>query len=341
MDRSILLPTAPAMDAIGDLLFDLISPLTLLVTPNQRIYLPYLLVALLLALLVWGQMRKRAAKDDSALNIRAFFAYCFPRRIYMHASTWLDLKFFFVNTLARLFLLSPLFALAPATDALTLDLLRGMAGRDTLGLPQAYSAPLFTLAGILAFDAALFVAHWLQHKVPALWEFHKVHHSAAVMTPITVYRMHPVDDVLSGIMIGSFTGVVAGVFSFLFPHGGGIITVNGINLVLFLFYFAGYNLRHSHIPLRYPDWLSRILISPVQHQVHHSNAPRHFDKNMGFIFAIWDRMAGTLYVPGRNESLEFGLARGEEREYRSLVRLYLLPFWKLYGAARRSLSNSW
>jgi len=110
-----------------------------------------------------------------------------------------------------------------------------------------------------------------------------------------------------------------------------------MNLVLFLFYFAGYNLRHSHIPLYYPDRLSRILISPAQHQVHHSNAPRHFDRNMGFMFAIWDRMAGTLYVPRRDEVLEFGLARGEEREFDSLARLYFLPVWKLYRLARRRL----
>ena len=124
---------------------------------------------------------------------------------------------------------------------------------------------------------------------------------------------------------------------FLFPAGQGAITVNGMNLVLFLFYFAGYNLRHSHIPLYYPDRLSRILISPAQHQVHHSNAPRHFDRNMGFMFAIWDRMAGTLYVPRRDEVLEFGLARGEEREFDSLARLYFLPVWKLYRLARRRL----
>src|SRR4029453_5732873 len=34
--------------------------------------------------------------------------------------------------------------------------------------------------------------HWLSHKVPLLWEFHKVHHNAEVLTPLTNFRVHPV-----------------------------------------------------------------------------------------------------------------------------------------------------
>jgi hypothetical protein len=37
---------------------------------------------------------------------------------------------------------------------------------------------------------------------------------------------------------------------------------------------------------------------------------------------------GTLYLPRGHEQLEFGLKAGEHSEYRSLLRLYLLPLWK-------------
>jgi len=37
--------------------------------------------------------------------------------------------------------------------------------------------------------------------VPFLWEFHKVHHSANVLTPITAFRVHPVDTWLFANMI--------------------------------------------------------------------------------------------------------------------------------------------
>jgi hypothetical protein len=49
---------------------------------------------------------------------------------------------------------------------------------------------------------------------------------------------------------------------------------------------------------------------------------------MGFIFAIWDWMFGTLWVPAREkEEFRLGLG-GEEREFSSMARLYLLPFVK-------------
>jgi sterol desaturase/sphingolipid hydroxylase (fatty acid hydroxylase superfamily) len=80
-----------------------------------------------------------------------------------------------------------------------------------------------------------------------------------------------------------------------------------VNVIDFSWNITGSNLRHSHVWLAYPGWLSRILISPAMHQIHHSEDKRHHDKNMGNIFAFWDWMAGTLYVPKGYEPLRFGL----------------------------------
>ena len=102
-------------------------------------------------------------------------------------------------------------------------------------------------------------------------------------------------------------GIVGTLFAFLFEGPLVEITVWGSNLGYFAFYVFGYNLRHSHIWLPYPRGLSHIFISPAQHQIHHSTAPRHYDKNFGFLFAFWDWMAGSLYVPASKESIEFGL----------------------------------
>jgi sterol desaturase/sphingolipid hydroxylase (fatty acid hydroxylase superfamily) len=168
--------------------------------------------------------------------------------------------------------------------------------------------------------------------VPVLWEFHKVHHSAEVLTPITAYRMHPVDDLLSGTLSGLLAGAMHGVFDHLFAGNAGIFAVMGVNAGVFAFYLAGYNLRHSHVWLAYPGWLSHFLISPAQHQVHHSLDPRHFDKNMGFIFACWDWAARTLYVPREREELSFGLDGNEHRDFDGVLTLYILP---VKNAARR------
>ena len=99
-------------------------------------------------------------------------------------------------------------------------------------------------------DLGLFLAHYLQHGVPVLWGFHKVHHSAQVLTPFTAYRMHLVDDVLAMSLSGLFAGVVLGTFNFRQPGNAGAATILGLNAALFLYYAFGYNLRHSHVWLR-------------------------------------------------------------------------------------------
>ena len=46
--------------------------------------------------------------------------------------------------------------------------------------------------------------------MPFLWEFHKVHHSAEVLNPITGFRSHPVDQVLDAVVMGAMTGLALG-----------------------------------------------------------------------------------------------------------------------------------
>jgi sterol desaturase/sphingolipid hydroxylase (fatty acid hydroxylase superfamily) len=82
----------------------------------------------------------------------------------------------------------------------------------------------------------------------------------------------------------------------------------------------------------YGPLLSKLFISPAQHQIHHSSARKHWDKNFGFIFAFWDLFFRSLYVPKEREELTFGLGEGrqEDIQYRSVTALYLLPFKKAY-----------
>ena len=199
---------------------------------------------------------------------------------------------------------------------------------DPLTFPFSSGARTFWFYLLGAFDLGAFVAHYLLHRVPILWEFHKVHHSAEVLTPITIYRFHPIDDSVSAVCTAACVGVVAGIFQWAFSAPVNEVVALGFNLGLFLYFLLGYNLRHSHVWLAYPRWLAWFLISPAQHQIHHSADPKHFHRNFGFAFSFWDRMAKTLYVPVDRESLEFGLGNGEDREYQRVTALYLVPFKK-------------
>ncbi|MCH8168918.1 MAG: creatininase family protein [Proteobacteria bacterium] len=188
------------------------------------------------------------------------------------------------------------------------------------------SIALYTLIAVLVLDFSIYIVHYLQHRVPLLWQFHQVHHSAEVLTPITFLRMHPVDLFFFGLSGSLFGALAFAGFVYLTGARPHEITILSVNVFVFAFYLFGYNLRHSHVWLSYPRWLSHILISPAQHQTHHSVEAKHFDRNMGLIFAFWDWIFGTLYVATRYERLTYGLNRTEPNPFRSVTDIYLMPF---------------
>ena len=314
------------MDALKDVVLLVTLPVRYPTLPNQRIFWVYLLCALIIAAVVYFV---HSQTRGERVRVGALLRFWFPKKVFTHASAIVDYKFFLLNRILFPLFLAPFVLGAAAVADQTAGRLEAILGAAeplaTVGLAMTI---LFTLLAIVAMDLGLFIAHYLQHKIPLLWEFHKVHHSAEVLTPITVYRMHPVDDLLSGTLAGLLSGLVFGVFKYAFGEGAAPVTVFELNLFLFLFYVLGYNLRHSHVWLAYPRGLSHVFVSPAQHQIHHSRAPKHFDRNMGFLLAVWDKLAGTLYVPQSRETLDYGLDRMEHEEFDSALRLYWLPFRK-------------
>lgn len=316
------------MDFINGVINDLASlvahPLFYVAHPGQRIYFVYLVSAIVLAFWVYLTLKRR--DNQAPVN---FFTYCFPKEIYTHPSAILDYKFFFVNRIAFALFLGTLILSSSLVSELTQILLGAAFPSPTETAISIFAAGiLLTIAVVLAQDFGVFYIHYLMHKVPFLWEFHKIHHSAQTLTPMTVYRMHPVDDILTGSFSGALMGVVYGVFAFGFANAAAEIKIFHLNAVVFVFYLAGYNLRHSHIWLPLKGFWGKLLISPAHHQIHHSSELRHADKNMGFIFGVWDWMFGTLYIPEQKESFRFGLHGGEDRDYDTLAALYFLPFRK-------------
>jgi len=117
--------------------------------------------------------------------------------------------------------------------------------------------------------------------------------------------------------------------------GANVVTLFGVNAVFGLFRLLSGNLRHSHIWVAYPRWLSHLLISPAQHQIHHSVELRHRDRNMGTVFAFWDWLFGTLYVPRGRERLTFGVAQGVPQEHPTLLDAWWVPLRNIGRMALR------
>ena len=252
--------------------------------------------------------------------------FLFPPAIYRHPSARLDFKFFLVNTVFYGVFVAPMIVTSVTVARFAVRELTTRFG--VLAVPLADGMTAAAVATVLIFVAAdlgFYVSHYLQHKVPILWEFHKVHHSAEALTPITAFRSHPIDQALDAICMGTMTGLAIGCSTYCFGASIGRILLLGTNLFVFIFNITGAHLRHSHLWLSYGARFSRIFVSPAMHQIHHSRATRHIDRNLGGCLAIWDRLMGTLYVPRAREEMSFGLAAEPHQEYSSLSRLYFLP----------------
>jgi sterol desaturase/sphingolipid hydroxylase (fatty acid hydroxylase superfamily) len=321
---------APFIEAIRDVF-------AFPVDPRERIFIPYVLVSVILAAWVYrGARRER-------LESRSFLRYLFPREVWSSASAWLDVRYFFFHQPVRLLISTPLIAFfAAATYVSTLWLISGKTPLPPTdpGQMSVSMALLFALVSTLVADCAAYWMHRVQHTIPLLWEFHKVHHSLTVMHPLSNYREHPVDNAFYSIGTGVAFGMLFTLCVLLLGYLPSGATLLGASVFNVAFYAIGYNLRHSHVWLRWhPDVLNRIFGSPAHHQVHHSFHPDHIDRNFAFMFPFWDVLFGTYCLPRTNEQVRFGLGTGEEGEYSSCWRLYSLPFRRLFGTRAQGLAG--
>jgi sterol desaturase/sphingolipid hydroxylase (fatty acid hydroxylase superfamily) len=164
---------------------------------------------------------------------------------------------------------------------------------------------------VIGADFATYWFHRVFHEVSWLWPIHALHHSAEELNPVTAYRHHPVFEVFGAIVASLMAGAVQGLLLAFVVGSFDVAVVGGANVFFAVFNVLGANLRHSHVWLHYPNPLGYFLISPAQHQIHHSIDPRHHNRNYGEVLAIWDWMFGTLYVPEGYEEIRFGLGDGK------------------------------
>ena len=285
---------------------------------------PYLLASFVIALAGYLFL-----KEKKALSTSSFAAFLLPRQIYFHPSAMLDYRFYIVTTLLKLLLWIPILGGIGllAYKAMKMILIGYMSWEPPTTLPLNHQ--LCAVFGFyLLYDFANYCGHILFHRVPLLWSFHQVHHSAEVMTPITGYRAHPMEIFLTAFLQAPVMGLAAVFYQDVPAHDMEATAIFGVSIVSFMYGLSGYHLQHSHLPISYGYILNRLIVSPIQHQVHHSIDPRHHNMNFGVKFALWDTLFGTLYVPKRTENLRFGLPDLNPRDFSSVAKLYFLPFGK-------------
>ncbi len=286
--------------------------------------------ALLLATAV---LYVRRARRKRPLRFKVLARALFPRRLYETASAQTDLGFLVFNV----FLFSLMFGWAILSAQfvarnLQFGLEAAFGASAPTALPEALVMALFTLVLFVAYEFSYWLDHMLAHKIPFLWEFHKVHHAAESLSPATNARVHPVDTVVFYNISALCMGLAGGAFQYAFGMPVKPYTLWNVNAITLLFAFTINHLHHSHVWIAFTGLWGRIILSPAHHQIHHSNNVIHFDKNFGGSLAVFDWIFGTLCMPGKTrETLVFGVD-GYGDDPHSLKGSMLSPF--AHAAAR-------
>lgn len=143
--------------------------------------------------------------------------------------------------------------------------------------------PAVTLSvTIFAGDFVSYWRHRLEHT-RWLWPTHAIHHSDTEMTWLTGNRFHPVNRLV--------TTVVDNTALALLGAPPWAIAVNE----LIRHYYGEF--VHADLPWTYGP-LGAIFVSPAMHRWHHARDVTGAGSNFATVFSIFDRLFGTLHVPG-------------------------------------------
>lgn len=296
----------------------------------------FLLLTVLIAFVLYLRLHREERSG--------FFSWLVPKAIYLHRSHMVDVKIYLFGRVLSSFRIVGRIGITATIGAGTTAVLSDFFGTSgELVDPSFWQMALLTLLFALVADFCTYWVHRLHHENPVLWPFHSVHHSAEVLTPLTLYRKHPVYDFIGSMAKGCLYGLTTGVVVYAFFGKTSVLVYGGANLVYFAFNAVGSNLRHSHIWMSYGPVLERVFVSPAQHQIHHSRAAKHHDRNYGEIFAFWDWMFGTLYIPQGREFVEIGLADRSgnplPQPHPTLRAALLVPFADSFRAVRGMLGR--
>jgi sterol desaturase/sphingolipid hydroxylase (fatty acid hydroxylase superfamily) len=185
-----------------------------------------------------------------------------------------------------------------------------------LGALNAHDLPygLKVLLAVVFMDFMLYVWHLLNHEVPLMWRFHRVHHTDLNMDVSTATRFHIGELCLSAIIkIGLIYLIGADPLS---------VIIFESSLVL--------SAQFQHSSLKVPIWLERawwvLFVPPSMHRIHHSVKIKERDSNYGTIFSLWDRLMGTLIQDVDQAGIKIGVGGHFDQKKLGLGRLLVMPF---------------
>ena len=293
----------------------------------------FLSVSVFLILAAWSSAVVGAAiyyvwqHKDSNKSFSGFVRYSLPKEIWLSKSSKQDMIFVVINYFTEPLTVVPFAFVTGAVTLTVYTFFEQWFGVQTPGPITWWLGIMLFLLIILVQDFMTWWTHYMEHKVPILWEIHKVHHSLPVMTPLSNRRHHPWQLVWEGGTSNLVTGIMLGSLSYLFNVPILSTSFMGMDAYFLASVLSFYQLRHSHIKLHYGP-LEKWFLSPAQHQLHHSFETRDWDRNFSLLLSIWDRMFGTInYVYSEPEyKYRIGLPPQYMSDYDSVWKFFFIPF---------------
>lgn len=239
-------------------------------------YMNYFWGLTILSLLVWG--------------LEIIFPWRKNQKI-IRKDFWLDAMYMYFNFFVFAFFLNGFFQMIGlGLSALGLTM-------KSLVLLDMSSWPMWAqlLVFFIVLDFVQWATHVALHKIPAFWQFHKVHHSVEEMGFAAHLRYHWMENVLYkpgktiGVMlIGGFEPEMAYIVHFI------AITIGHLNHA---------NVKITWGPFRY------LLNSSVMHLYHHAKVlpgGQATGVNFGISLSVWDYIFKTNYVPESSGTIPLG-----------------------------------
>jgi sterol desaturase/sphingolipid hydroxylase (fatty acid hydroxylase superfamily) len=190
--------------------------------------------------------------------------------------------------------------------------------RKSLGLLKIIKLPkwLETILAVTLMDYTLYLWHVLTHRLSFLWRFHLVHHVDLDLDASTAIRFH-FGELMISVLWRAMQIVVIGVT----PHSFAAWQ---------LFLFPSILFHHSNLRLS-PDLdakLSRFIVTPRLHGIHHSDVQTETDSNWSSGLTIWDRIHGTFKNDVPQDEIVIGVPAYQNADDVTLKKILQQPFQK-------------
>jgi len=173
--------------------------------------------------------------------------------------------------------------------------------------PEWWSGWTGLALDILLLDCWIYWWHRANHQWPLLWRFHEVHHLDEFLDASSALRFHFGEVLMSSLA------------------RAGVILLTGVPLMSVIVFetLLAFNTMFHHSDLRLPrrlEWaLSRVIVTPSIHWVHHHAIRRDTDSNYASLLSVWDRLFGSCSATVRTPDMPIGTEGLKDRGFGQLL----------------------